>query len=158
MEATPYRFGEFILSRFEQQLLREGEPVRLDPKTWRLLECLVERAGQIVSKDVLLSEVWEDVIVGDAALTQAVMRLRTALGDDARTPRYIETVHRRGFRFIASVAELENSPATRAAASQATFVGREKELSRLAEARFSAEQGQRQVVMVRGEWASARRR
>jgi DNA-binding winged helix-turn-helix (wHTH) protein len=143
-----FRFGEVVFSPSEQQLLREGKPVRLDPKTSRLLECLVDCAGQIVSKDLLLSEVWEDVIVSDAALTQAVMRLRAALGDEARTPHYIETVHRRGFRFIAPV---HTDSLAAPAALETTFVGREKQLARLTEARFSAEQGQRQVVVVRGE-------
>lgn len=76
----------------------------LAPKVFRVLCCLMENAGAIVSKRTLLDHVWADTYVGDAVLTVAVNQLREALGDDAREPRYIETVHRRGYRWIGSLA------------------------------------------------------
>ena len=96
-------FGDFRVLRGDQRLLRNGEEVRLDPKAWDLLCCLVDHAGKVLSKEDLLALVWKKVVVSDAALSQTISRLRSALGDDTRSPRYIETLHRRGIRFIAPV-------------------------------------------------------
>src|SRR6185295_4228573 len=94
-------FSPFRLDTLGGQLTRAGVPVPLRPKTWAVLLHLVERPGQLVTKDELLDSVWGDVAVTPDTLTKSIGELRVALGDDPKTPRFIETVHRRGFRFIA---------------------------------------------------------
>jgi len=78
--------------------------IRLTPKALALLSYLTERPGEVVTKDELFAAVWPEATVGDAALVTCVQELRSALKDDARQPRYIETLHRRGYRFIARPA------------------------------------------------------
>src|SRR3954471_21245839 len=81
--------------------LRSGDrPVRLTPKALALLSYLADRPGEVISKEELFGAVWPEVTVGDAALVTCIQEIRKALGDDARRPRYVETVHRRGYRFI----------------------------------------------------------
>ena len=72
----------------------------LMPRAFAVLRHLVEHAGRLITKDELLSTVWRDAVVSDAALASCIRDLRRALGDSSEAPRYIETVHRRGFRFI----------------------------------------------------------
>src|SRR5688572_24244416 len=81
-----------------------GRRLHLAPKTFALLVHLVAHPHRLITKDDLLATVWRDAIVSDAALTSAIRDLRRALRDSSRGPRYIETVHRRGFRFIGSIA------------------------------------------------------
>lgn len=92
------------------ELQREGPPpesLRVEPRVAEVLVYLAQRAGQVVSREDLLSAVWPAVVVGDDALTQAVIKLRKALGDDARRPAYIETLAKRGYRLIAPVSLLD---------------------------------------------------
>ncbi len=85
--------------------LRQGSEIqRLEPKVLEVLIYLAGRAGQVVSRDELLAAVWPRVVVGDDALTQAIIKLRKALGDEPRRPTYIETLAKRGYRLIATVA------------------------------------------------------
>ena len=98
-----YKFGPFSLDAAAYRLLREGEAIPLSPKIIDLLLYLVARPSSLVSKDELFKALWPDVAVTDNALTQAVSELRQALGDDPSGPSYIQTVARRGYRFIASV-------------------------------------------------------
>jgi TolB-like protein/DNA-binding winged helix-turn-helix (wHTH) protein/Tfp pilus assembly protein PilF len=87
--------------------LRRGVATqRVEPKVAEVLVYLAQRSGQMVSREELLSAVWPGVVVGDDALTQAVIKLRKALGDDARRPAYIETLAKRGYRLIAPVARV----------------------------------------------------
>ena len=101
-----YRFGEFTLDADQRVLLREAKPVPLTPKAFNTLLMLVENSGRIVGKEELMSRLWPDTFVEDANLTFNVQQLRKSLGDSARRPRYIETVARRGYRFIAEVEEV----------------------------------------------------
>lgn len=91
------------------ELCRGTESLRVEPKVVEVLVYLAQRAGQVVSRDELLSAVWPGVVVGDDALTQAVIKLRKALGDDAKRPAYIETLAKRGYRLIAPVSAV-NAP------------------------------------------------
>jgi TolB-like protein/Flp pilus assembly protein TadD len=85
--------------------LKSGDRnVRVTPKALALLSYLADRPGEIVSKAELFGAVWPEVTVGDAALVTCIQEVRSALGDDARRPRYVETVHRRGYRFIGKMA------------------------------------------------------
>lgn len=145
------RFGEYRLVRTEQRLWRGTEPVRLDPKTWDLLDYLVDHPDEVLARSTLLAEVWPDVVVSEDALTKAVHRLRTALGDDARTPQYIETVHRRGFRFLATPPGSESTRRTAEEARTGHFVGRQNELATLTDAAVAAEDGARQMAIVAGD-------
>ncbi|HSC29013.1 MAG TPA: winged helix-turn-helix domain-containing protein [Vicinamibacterales bacterium] len=98
-----YRFGPFALDPASYRLFREGDVIPLSPKIIDLLLYLVARPSALVSKEELFKALWPDVAVTDNALTQAVSELRQALGDDPSAPAYIQTVARRGYRFIAPV-------------------------------------------------------
>ena len=98
-----YTFGSFRLDSAAGLLLKGTDTVPLAPKAFGVLEYLVQHPGQLVTKDELLDLAWADVHVGDGALKVCVREIRRALGDDPRTPQYIETAHRRGYRFVAPV-------------------------------------------------------
>lgn len=100
-----YRFGEFRVDIAGERLIRAGEPIHLEPRVFQLLVHLLRNRDRVVGKDELVAAVWADAFVTDAALTQAIARLRRALGDPAQEPRYIETAHTRGYRFVAEVDE-----------------------------------------------------
>ena len=155
--STNLLFDPFTLDLESERLWRGSEPIELRPKTWQLMRFLAENPGRLLTKDELLDEVWADVAVTPASLNQAVRELRQALGDDAREPRYIQTVHRRGFRFIAA---LENADRNGVAGTQhevsdgrarPAMFGREAELQRLRNLFARATAGQRQLVFVTGE-------
>ena len=102
-----YEFGPFQFDLNKLVLTRGGETVSLTPKATDILVRLVSQAGHLVEKDELLREVWPDTFVEEANLTQHIFALRKALGDDRTGPKYIETVTRRGYRFIATVRVVE---------------------------------------------------
>lgn len=103
MRVPSYRFGPFTLDLTAYRLLREGAEVPVSPRLIDLLRHLVERPSALATKEELFAAIWPDVIVTDNALTQAISDLRQALGDSASRPTYIQTVARRGYRFIAPV-------------------------------------------------------
>ena len=98
-----YEFGPYSLDLSKRVLARDGETISLTPKATEILIMLVMKAGELVEKDELLREVWPDTFVEEANLSQNIFTLRRALGDERGDPRYIETVTRRGYRFIAPV-------------------------------------------------------
>src|SRR6185437_14167134 len=98
-----YRFGPFVVDAGSYQLRRGADVIPLSPKIIDLLLYLAARQSTLVSKDELFKALWPDVAVTDNALTQAVSELRQALGDDPSKPVYVQTVARRGYRFIAPV-------------------------------------------------------
>ncbi|HEU4832770.1 MAG TPA: winged helix-turn-helix domain-containing protein, partial [Pyrinomonadaceae bacterium] len=108
-----YEFGPFKFDLSKRLLQRAGETVSLTLKAADILVRLVSRAGHVVEKDELLKEVWPHTFVEEANLSQHIFALRKALGDDRVGPKYIETVTRRGYRFIATVTVVanENAPA-----------------------------------------------
>lgn len=112
-----YCFGPFRLDPAGYQFFCEGMPVPLAPKGLDLLLLLVTRPGVLVSKDEIMRTLWRDVSVTDNALTQVVSDLRRALSDDSLLPRYLQTVPRRGYRFIGSVQTLTSPQASPAADS-----------------------------------------
>lgn len=126
----------------------------LPPKVFAVLRHFVEHRDRLVTKDDLMNAVWGDTVVSEAALTSCIRDLRRALADTSRAPRYVETVHRRGFRFIGPVGAAR--PATPARADPAdrspiAIVGRAAELERV-RARFDAAcAGRRGLVFVTGE-------
>lgn len=98
-----YRFGEFTVDREQKVLLRNDSPLPLAPKVFDTLLILVDNGGRIVEKGELMKRLWPDSFVEESNLTFNIQQLRKALGDNARQPRFIETVARRGYRFIAQV-------------------------------------------------------
>ena len=96
-------FAEFRLDPERGQLLRGATPVALTPKAFALLEYLATRAGRLVSKQELLDAIWPNVFVGEAVLKGTIRDVRRALGDDSHAPQFIQTAHRRGYRFVAPV-------------------------------------------------------
>jgi Tol biopolymer transport system component/DNA-binding winged helix-turn-helix (wHTH) protein len=105
IEKRFYEFGPFRVDTEERVLLREGRPVQLAPKVFDTLLILVQRQGQIVAKEMLMRELWPDTFVEEGNLTFNISMLRKVLGEDKREPQYIETVPRRGYRFLAGVKE-----------------------------------------------------
>ncbi len=103
------RFGAYRLDAADGKLWRGRQAVPLTLKAFAVLEHLVRRAGRLVTKEQLLRAVWADSLVTDASLKVAIREVRKALGDDPAKPRFIETAHRRGYRFVAAV---EAPPAT----------------------------------------------
>ena len=100
-------FADFRLDSVSGHLFRRNERVALAPKAFALLQHLAGQPGRLVPKQELLSAVWPDVFVGDAVLKSAIRELRKALEDDSHQPRFIETAHRRGYRFIAHVTVID---------------------------------------------------
>jgi TolB-like protein/DNA-binding winged helix-turn-helix (wHTH) protein/Tfp pilus assembly protein PilF len=103
-----YRFDSFCLDPIEHQLLRDGVSVPLTPKVFDTLRVLVERRGHLVEKEDLMNLVWADAFVEEANLARCIHTLRKALGEEPGGKRYIETVPKRGYRFVAEVQVLEN--------------------------------------------------
>jgi DNA-binding winged helix-turn-helix (wHTH) protein len=110
-----FRFTPFHLDPAAFRLWRGDVAVPLAPKAFDLLVLLVSHPAAMVSKDAIMRTLWPDIAVTDNALTQVVSDLRQALGDDSASPRFIETVPRRGYRFVAAVETI----APEAPASQA---------------------------------------
>jgi DNA-binding winged helix-turn-helix (wHTH) protein len=103
------RIGAWSVDPATNQIAREGELVRLEARTMRLLLCLAERAGHTVSTDELMDQVWSGTVVTQDSIYQAVASLRRVLGDDPKTPAYIATVPRRGYRLVAEVRPVAGS-------------------------------------------------
>jgi transcriptional activator of cad operon len=119
--ATPLQVGDWRVEPALGQIRRNNETVRLEARTMRLLVCLAERAGEVVSVDQLLSDVWSGVVVTPDSVYQAITSLRRTLGDDSKQPTYIATVPKLGYRLIAPVrvaAEEGSGSAAQGRASQ----------------------------------------
>src|SRR5689334_4164979 len=108
MLANPhYRFGDFIVDTDQKLLLRQDKELPLTPKLFETLLILVENSGRIVQKEQFMERLWPHTFVEEANLTSNIRQLRKSLGDNAREPHYIETVTKRGYRFIANVQRVE---------------------------------------------------
>jgi eukaryotic-like serine/threonine-protein kinase len=102
-----YRFGDFIVDTDQKVLLRQDKALPLTPKLFETLLILVENSGRIVQKEQFMERLWPHTFVEEANLTSNIRQLRKSLGDNARQPHYIETVTKRGYRFIANVQRVE---------------------------------------------------
>jgi TolB-like protein/DNA-binding winged helix-turn-helix (wHTH) protein len=97
------RFDDWTLYRAPLELFRGGQPIKLQEQPLQILEALVRRPGELVTRDELTARLWPDTVVDfDASLNTAVRKLRAALADDAESPKYLETVPRQGYRFVGS--------------------------------------------------------
>jgi DNA-binding winged helix-turn-helix (wHTH) protein len=111
-----YRFGEMSLDVPERSLSKGGQSIPLAPKTHDVLVHLVRNAGRLVTKRELLDEVWTASFVEEGILSVHISGLRKALGDHNRSPRYIETVSRSGYRFISPVTHVQGTDGRRSIA------------------------------------------
>jgi len=151
------RFDRFELDEANAHLLRDGTAVALAPTPFAVLCALVRQPGSLLTTNALLDEVWGHQFVTDSVLRTAISELRTALDDDARKPRFIATVSRRGYRFIAVPSAIPSAPGVRpnvssvAAAHVPYFIGRAEPLSRLNRAWDMACSGKRPIVWIAGE-------
>jgi pimeloyl-ACP methyl ester carboxylesterase/DNA-binding winged helix-turn-helix (wHTH) protein len=114
-----FTFDRFHLDLSTGRLSGQSGPIPLSPKALAVLEYLAARPGRLISKDELLEAIWPGVFLSGGALKVCVSEIRSALGDDARQPRIIETAHRRGYRFIAEVVRTSPPPAAPPAAPRA---------------------------------------
>src|SRR5436305_7235110 len=119
-------FPPFALDGVNECLWRGDARIRVSPKAYAVLNHLVERAGLLVRKQELLDAVWPEGFVGDGVVKVCVLEVRRALGDSAKTPRFIETLRGRGYRFVAEVFDHPAAPAGAPAGGSALF-GRDHE-------------------------------
>src|SRR5262245_37729627 len=156
-----YLFDDYILDTQRYELHRAETRLHLRPKAFQVLAYLLVHRDRVVPKAELLEHVWPQQFIGDATLNSCIMAVRKALGDSGRTPRFLHTVHGRGYRFVAPVAVEEHrvtdvtapplSSPPSAGCSAVPLVGRETALTRLHTWLASALRGMRQVVFVTGE-------
>lgn len=158
---STFRFPPFRLDAEQQRLWRGEQLVPLRPRAFEVLHWMLQRAGQLVTREELLSQLWGDVHLSEGVLKTQIAEIRQALGDSAREPRFIETVHRRGYRFIGSLEresapEHEAPPLPPAVSPPPTvwrepLVGRESELALLADSWRRSSAGERQTVLISGD-------
>jgi len=153
-------FGPFRLDEANESLWRDSKTISLRPKAYAVLKYLVDHRGTLVTKEELLEGIWADTFVTDGVLKDCIHQLRDIFEDDARSPQFIETVHRRGYRFIAPVVEERTSapacpikpydPQERTF-SESEVLDREEALSQLSSWLDKAIDAEKQIVFVTGE-------
>lgn len=154
LQLETYRFGQFELDLAAGELRRNASRVRLQPQPFKLLVLLARRAGTLVGRDEIRSELWPDgtFVDFDQSVNFAIKQIRDVLGDSAERPLYVETVPRRGYRFIAPVETgAKETPAAAAAAdlSASTTVRLQKALwANIAELRMAEERRRRNTYIA----------
>ena len=108
--SASFRVGEFLIEPQLNSISKDGYSTRVEPKVMQVLVCLSDAAGEVVSKERLIQNVWADTFVSDDVLTRAISELRKALGDDSKEPRYIQTIPRSGYRLIAPISQTHINP------------------------------------------------
>lgn len=141
----PACFGPFRLFGPVGPLLRDGIEVPLRHKSVRVLWMLVSTSGEALSKEALMNAVWPGQVVADSSLSVCIREIRAALDDDSRTPRYVQTMHRHGYRFVGRVSK------SRRAVQHTYFVGRHEELEGLSREFEFVQRGERRLVLVSGD-------
>jgi len=160
-------FDPFWLDLANECLWRGSQAIKLRPKAFAVLHYLLERSGQLVTKEQLLNAVWPETFVSDAVLKVTIRQLRNVLDDDPNSPRFIETAHRRGYRFIAKIGRgtqiSQQQPQSMSEDRDPSLlplrddyvsqqvVGRDNALSLLRRCLEKMRGGQRQLVFVTGE-------
>jgi DNA-binding winged helix-turn-helix (wHTH) protein/tetratricopeptide (TPR) repeat protein len=148
----PFRLDPVNQCLWRRQDAGEDERVLLTPKAFAVLGYLVEHPGRLVTQDELLDAVWPDTFVQPEVLKYQIADIRNTLGDPARNPHFIETLPRRGYRFVAAVSERATAEAwAPASPDRGRLVGRERELGALRACLRKALKGQRQIVFITGE-------
>jgi TolB-like protein/Tfp pilus assembly protein PilF len=115
-----YVFDDVHVERHNVRVLKGGQPRTIEPRAFDVLILLIENRGRVVEKQELFEQVWKQSFVTDSALAQEIKNIRHVIGDDARSPRYIETVPKHGYRFIAEVTEILPAPAQSARGVEVT--------------------------------------
>jgi DNA-binding winged helix-turn-helix (wHTH) protein/predicted ATPase len=149
--AKRFSVGPYRLNVETGELTHAGRVCKLTPKTTGVLLALAERAGELVTKQHLFQTVWKGRAVSDAALTTCIQELRDAFQDEARQPRYIETLYRRGYRLLVPLIPIAPAPEIPATAAPGGMVGRTTELNELGSRLTRALCGCSQIVFVVGE-------
>jgi DNA-binding winged helix-turn-helix (wHTH) protein len=144
------RFSSFSLDTANQCVWRGEQRFQLAPKAYAVLSYLIAHAGRIVTKEELLEAAWPATFVQEAVLKTSILEIRKALGENPRNPRYIETIHRRGYRFDDREAD-GSGPAATFQPVTSDLVGRAGELKRLHDLWKKAVDGNRQFVFVSGD-------
>ncbi len=171
-------FWPFCLDPASGRLMRDGQAISITPKAFAVLHSLLQRPGKLITKGELLAAVWPRRCVGDGVLKVCIRELRQALGDESKQPRFIETAHRRGYRFVARITGVQaqfshrfdrgalgkvpgceaneqnlSSAGDRALSGSLDvgLLGRQTELDQLEASLRNACQGERQLVFVTGE-------
>src|SRR5262245_31639601 len=159
-------FDPFCLDLTNECLWRGSEEIRLRPKAFAVLDYLLGRPGRLVTKQEVLDAVWPQTFVGEGVLKVAIRQIREALQDDPSCPRFIETAHRRGYRFIGQIVGRADVPANgiaeeihaqpipppkRPPKSPSSVVGRDNALSLMRDWLGRMLAGQRHIVFVTGE-------
>ncbi len=148
-EFPPFRLDGVNQCLWRRCACAEDERILLTPKAYAVLTYLVDRAGRLVTQDELLGAVWPDTFVQPEVLKYQIADIRGALGDSAKKPLFIETLPRRGYRFIAAVRE--SRPPARTGLAATRFVGRQRESAALRQSFSRALQGERQLIFITGE-------
>ncbi len=141
-------FGTFRLDPVDQCLWREEVRIALTPKVFAVLRYMVDHPARLITQEELLEAIWPETYVQPEILRKYVLELRKVLGDDPKSPRFIETLPKRGYRFVAELAEVSLAPLAGGATAP---VGREHELTELDGHLRKALAGSRQLVLVTGE-------
>src|SRR5215472_14236891 len=150
-ENNLYEFGPFHLDTAERLLLRNSLPVPLAPKVFDTLVALVQHSGHLLTKDELMQKVWPDSFVEEVNLTVNISALRKALGDDQNGQRYIATVPKMGYRFVAPVRELANNGAESVVEKRITEqIGTEQQESGVLGENVEAEQSADEMALAAG--------
>ena len=146
------QFGSFRLDTGNECLWRNGAQISLPPKPFAVLRYLVENPGRLITHDELLDKLWPEIYVQPQVLRTYMLELRKVLGDEAGSPRFIQTLPKRGYSFVAAVSEAVEGTNGAAVAQEgiAGFVDREPEMRRLHDAVQAAAAGRRQVIFVTG--------
>src|SRR5262245_10837709 len=144
-------FQQFRLDDINQCLWQGETRLSIMPKPFAVLRYLIENAGRLVTQDELLAAVWPDAYVQPEVLRRYILEIRRVLGDDAKTPRFIETLPKRGYRFVADVTAASLVPFPEAITTATRLVGRESSMAELHRYLKNALGGHRQVVFVVGE-------
>jgi len=111
LAGNPFRIGEWLIEPSLNRLSKGDSTIQLELKVMDVLVCLAERAGEVLTRQEIVDRVWATEFISDNTLTHAITEIRNALGDDARNPSFIETIHRRGYRLIAPVEPVPSDDA-----------------------------------------------
>ncbi|MFL5536730.1 MAG: AAA family ATPase [Gemmatimonadales bacterium] len=143
-----YQFADVTVNLERFELHRAGLPQHVEPQVLEVLAYLIRHRDRLVTKQELMDQVWHDRFISDSAITSRIKAARRAAGDDGERQAVIRTVHGRGYRFVAELAE----PASRREpAETAGFAGRKTELATLWSSLAAAESGSRQLILISGE-------
>src|SRR5690242_9913556 len=145
-------FGPFRLDTVNQCLWRAEARMPLTPKAFDVLRYLVERADRLVTQEEILEALWSETYINPEGIRKYILEIRKVLGDQRRPPLFIETLPKRGYQFIARVADEQTFTPSRAASkADGNIVGRDTALAQLSDHFENALKGHRQVVFVTGE-------